>query len=236
MQFSGEQYVPGVTKKRLVDEHEARYAFALKSTAEKKVLDIACGTGYGSFELSKTASRVTGVDISEESIAYAQANYQRDNLQFIRASATDDLFPEGSFDVICSFETIEHLEKEPRQAYLSNLRRWLKPDGLLLLSTPNKIITSPFNDKPLNRFHVLEYTRAQLLNELKPYFSIEELYGQRLIKKSLTGFLVRKSMNVIQRVPILNFHLYDLANGPEILPFDPAFFEPRVFVAVCRKK
>lgn len=235
MQFSGEQYVPGITKKRLVDEHEARYAFACKFASGKKTLDIACGTGYGSYELSQTALDVTGVDLSEESIVFARSNFNRPNLTFIKSSACEPLFAPSSFDLIVSFETIEHLEAADRQKYLENLRTWLKPEGVLLLSTPNKRVTSPWNLKPLNKFHVLEFTRLALENELAPYFKIEKILGQRVVPKIYTYFVVRKFLRVLEKIFGFKNEIYDLGNGPEINEFGTGL-EPKIFVCVCRSK
>ena len=235
MIFTGEQFIPGILKPRLAEEHEARYALAKGLAVGKKVLDIACGTGYGAYELSQAAESVTGVDISEESIAFAKANYSRSNLTFIKASACQPLFAPANFDLITSFETIEHLEKNDRQKYLENLRSWLKPGGTLLLSTPNKRITSPWTQKPLNKYHILEFTLAGLESELSRYFDIEKILGQRLIPKIYTYFLVRKSIRVFEKIFHFKNEIYDLGDGPGINEFGPNT-EPRVFVCVCHPK
>lgn len=236
MNFTGEQFVPGIQKTRLVEEHQTRYAFAVPFAKDADVLDIACGTGYGTAELAKISKNAIGVDLSPESIEYARSHFTLPNLKFLQASATDDLFPPDSFDLICSFETIEHLTAEQRKEYLSNLRTWLRPNGVLLLSTPNHKITSPFTAKPLNPYHMHEFTLEGLIDEVTPFFDVRKALGQRLIKKIMVGYFVRKSIHAMQRILGRSFHIYDLANGPAILPFDPAKTEPRIFVLVCGPK
>jgi len=236
MQFTGEQFIPGISKKRLIDEHESRYQWVAQFTQDKIVLDIACGTGYGSNIIAANAKKVFGVDISNESIAYAKEHYKKDNVHFVLGSATDsEIFTKAQFDIICSFETIEHLTKEERVKYLINLKSWLKPNGLLVLSTPNKIITSPFTEKPLNPYHVIEFEQESLLNELFPYFSIEDIFGQRIIKKIYTYYFVWKMVHAIQKIFNYNFHIYDLANGPQITTYTKKQV-PRIFILRCIPK
>ncbi len=234
MKFTGEQFVPELSKKRLIDEHMARYNFAKKYVEKRAVLDIASGTGYGSSLLSQKARKVTGVDLSRESIEYAKDRFQKSNIEFICASATDELFEDESFDVICSFETIEHLEKEDRIKYLKNLNKWLKKDGVLLLSTPNKKITSPFTKKPVNKFHVLEYDYEGLKEELSPYLGVDKFYGQRLIPKFYSYRIIRKIINTISR--LINIQkIYTDYYSAEISEFNSERQEPRIFFVKCKK-
>ena len=236
MQFTGEQFIPGISKKRLIDEHESRYQWAIQYTHNKNVLDIACGTGYGCDKIATNAKLIIGVDISSDSIKYAREHYKKDNMRFILDSATNsELFTKGQFDVICSFETIEHLTKEERVKYLQNLKSWLNPNGLLLLSTPNKLITSPFTKKPLNPYHVIEFEQETLLNELFPYFQVEGIFGQRIIKKLYTNYFVRKGIHVIQKILRHNFHIYDLAKGSQIIAYTNKQV-PRIFILRCIPK
>ncbi len=118
-------------------KHVERYLFALKYCRDKKVLDAACGCGYGSNILSKEANTVLGVDYSQEAIDYAKKYWIAENISFQRFDLNGDLTSLGDFDVIVSFETIEHLDIpiiETCQKFYNALR----VGGLLILSHPEK--------------------------------------------------------------------------------------------------
>lgn len=237
MKFTGENFVPGITKKRLISEHINRYDYACEYAQNKIVLDIACGTGYGSDILRKKAKKVFGVDISAKSIDYAKKKFKHNNLEFIKASATDEhLFSENSFDFVCSFETIEHFDYDSRRKYLMNLRKWLKPNGYILFSTPNKIITSPYTHKPLNKFHKLEFTKDKLNSELKEFFVIKKIMGQRLVPKIFTKFFIRKFISLIQRIIQKDFGIYTTRSSSKVKSYNKNKFEPRIFVVLCQNK
>src|SRR6476646_7185805 len=112
MEFTGERYVPELDWPDLSYEHWHRYLWASQFVAGKDVLDVACGEGYGSNFLAKTAGRVVGVDISQETVDHAKNTYNQPNIEFYQGSA--GAMPiEGTylFDIIISFETIEHLDE-----------------------------------------------------------------------------------------------------------------------------
>lgn len=237
MEFTGEQVVPGITKQRLIDEDIARYQFATNYARGLSVLDIASGTGMGTAMLGTVATRVVGVDISTESIAYAKEHHQSDNIEYILGSADDSaLFSDATFDIIISLETIEHLDALAREAYLANLSRWLKVGGTLILSTPNKRVTSPFRDVPDNEFHVLEFTKEALCKEVGAHFSVEQILGQRQIPKLATIPLIRRFIHVVSRITGQYRTLYTLSGGAEVIHYDANRTEPRIFVLVCKKR
>jgi ubiquinone/menaquinone biosynthesis C-methylase UbiE len=161
-------------------EHVSRYIFALQFVENKDVLDVACGTGYGLPFLRGKASRVVGVDASEEALLEAK-NVCDDKTSVLLADALRLPFPDKTFDVVTSFETIEHLHE--RQEFLREIKRVLKINGLLVLSTPNANYTKPVNGKPTNPFHVFEYTPEELEMELRSHFLIESFLGQKLSNK-----------------------------------------------------
>lgn len=158
-------------------EHAARYVFSLPYVENKAVLDIACGTGYGIAILKKTADRITGVDVDPEAAAEARAECD-DRADVLLGDGLGLPFADESFDVITSFETLEHLHE--RSMFLAELHRVLKTGGVLLLSTPNANYSQPVNGVPANPFHVHEYTPAELRGELKAKFVIEGFLGQTL--------------------------------------------------------
>lgn len=158
-------------------EHAARYVFALPFVDGKSVLDIACGTGYGIGLLRSKARFVTGVDIDPGAAKEAK-NECGDNGVVMLGNGLGLPFEDNSFDVITSFETLEHLHD--RSKFLAEQRRVLQPGGMLLLSTPNANYTRPVNGKPSNPFHVFEYTPKELLAELEKHFVVSQILGQKL--------------------------------------------------------
>jgi len=158
-------------------EHAARYFYALPIVENKRVLDIACGTGYGVGLLGSKARSVVGVDVDLVAVRGAK-NECSENASVLIGNGLGLPFADHSFDVVTSFETLEHLHE--RQAFLFELKRVLRPGGTLVLSTPNANYSQPVDGKPSNPFHIHEYTPQELLSELDRYFSISELLGQSL--------------------------------------------------------
>jgi len=158
-------------------EHAARYMFALPHVTDKAVLDIACGTGYGVGLLQTKAAVVIGVDIDAEAIKDARAECGP-NSAVLLGNGLGLPFANNSFDVITSFETLEHLHERTR--FVQELRRVLRRGGILFLSTPNAIYTRPVNGIPSNEFHIHEYTPQELRAELGSHFEINSLRGQSL--------------------------------------------------------
>ncbi len=162
-------------------EHTARYSFALSFVKNKNVLDIACGTGYGLAFLKQEAESVTGVDVDAEAARQALGECDSDKTRVLLGDGINLPFQGESFDVVTSFETLEHLHT--RSEFLAELKRVLTPDGTLLLSTPNANYTKPVNGKPANPFHIFEYKPDELRAELEGHFKIEEFLGQTLDEK-----------------------------------------------------
>jgi ubiquinone/menaquinone biosynthesis C-methylase UbiE len=174
--FTGERFVPGV-KGEIWVEHWHRYHFARRWAEGKRVLDVACGEGYGSALLARGAAHVTGVDVSEEAIAHARGAYSAlGNVAFERASCTQLPLAAGSVDVAVSFETIEHIAEQ--EAFLAELARVLSPGGVLVLSCPNR---AEYSDRRGfdNPFHVKELYRAELAQLLAARLPETVWYGQR---------------------------------------------------------
>ncbi len=158
-------------------EHAARYVYALPFVGGKRVLDIACGTGYGIGLLRKHASYVVGVDI-DASAAQEAKKETGDNGAVMLADGLGLPFADDTFDTVTSFETLEHLHS--RREFLAELRRVLTPGGKLLLSTPNALYSKPVNGIPANPFHIHEYEPGELRAEIEGHFEIESFVGQDL--------------------------------------------------------
>ena len=152
------------------------YHFAGEFGKDKKIMDYGCGPGYGSEILSKYAKKVIGVDIRTKAIDYARRTYQQSNLTFQVISPSKPLpFKEKYFDVIISSHVIEHIPDV--NTYLCELKRILKINGKLIISTPNrKFRLLPFQ-KPYNPYHIREYTPKSLKKELKNNFHTVEIKG-----------------------------------------------------------
>ena len=182
MEFTGERVVPGKTPQTIYDEHIYRYIFAAGLTEDKVVLDVACGTGYGTgYMMEKGAREVVGVDISVAAVDYARERFGTNNeASFVCADAIRLPFVDNTFDVVVSFETIEHIRQYGK--FLGECRRVLKENGLLVCSTPNRRIFSPNLAKPLNTFHVREFWPEEFCRLLRRYFAHITLYGQCDVK------------------------------------------------------
>ena len=156
--------------------HASRYSFAGPYVAERRVLDIACGTGYGMAILRASARSVVGVDADLDAVRVAAGN-SSGGVALV-GDGRRLPFPDGAFDAVTSFETIEHLEERDR--FLSELRRVIQPDGVCVLSTPNANYTEPIDGRPRNPFHVHEYTPEELDDALRRQFAGVEMLGQEL--------------------------------------------------------
>jgi GT2 family glycosyltransferase/ubiquinone/menaquinone biosynthesis C-methylase UbiE len=185
MQFTGERYVPTLTGP-IKYEHLHRYAIASQLTPGKDVLDLACGEGYGTSLLARTAASAVGVDNSAEAINYASRRYTRSNLSFVLGTCYSIPLSTGSVDVVASFETIEHHDKP--EEMMREVRRVLRPNGLLVISTPDRLT---YSDQPsyTNPFHVREFYYDEFRSLLKKYFGSVEIYGQRLASASFVHSL-----------------------------------------------
>lgn len=165
--------MPDATESGIVALHLKRYVFAEKWARGKRVLDAACGVGYGTAELARVAREVIGVDVSEEAIAYARQRYAGPNITFELGDVTQLPHPDGSFDLVCSFETLEHVHDAP--AAIQEAARVLRTDGVYVASTPSVARTTA---TPVNPFHTTEYAPDDFASLLRASFGEVELYGQ----------------------------------------------------------
>ncbi len=163
-------------------EHLHRYAIAMELVKAKKVLDIACGEGYGARLMAGTAAHVTAMDIDDATIQKAKAKYKAPNLDFRTGSIEQVGAGNGSFDIITCFETLEHLEEHDK--VLQELKRLLVPGGTLVISTPEK---ANYSDRTgyKNPFHKKELYGDEFKNLLKRFFLHVNFYHQASFSGSL---------------------------------------------------
>jgi len=176
-EFTGERVVPGQVDPDLLNEHLARYAFAARLCRHKKVLDLGCGTGYGTAELARHALFTTGVDVSADAIGVARRDFAARNLSFLRASCTQLPFPDAAFHLVAAFEVIEHLSAWPRM--LDEARRVLKPGGQFIVSTPNRLYYAESRKQTgPNPFHDHEFEFDEFRLALEGVFPSVSLFLQ----------------------------------------------------------
>lgn len=183
MECTGERYMPEVDGDWTL-EHTHRYLLACELARDKAVLDIACGEGYGARMLADTAKSVAGVDISKESVELATARYPHPRLSFMQGDAVSIPLADASVDLVISFETIEHLADH--DGMLREIKRVLRPGGLLLISSPDKY---QYSDLPgfVNQYHVKELYRDEFIELLRERFKHTRTLGQRMVFGSLTA-------------------------------------------------
>jgi len=181
LEFTGERFTPECVRE-IWYEHWHRYVFARAFAQGRRVLDAACGEGYGSAMLAASAASVLGVDIAESAIAHARQRYaQQANLRFEQGDCTALTCGDAQFDLIVSFETLEHVAAQ--EELIAGFARALAPGGLLIVSSPDK---RTYSEKSgfRNEFHVRELYRDELLDLLRPHFPFVRLYGQKLLFQS----------------------------------------------------
>jgi O-antigen biosynthesis protein len=219
MEFTGERFIP-TEQGKIRLEHYHRYAALLHLVSGKEVLDVACGEGYGSFFMADIANAVVGIDISDEAVKHASAKYKKSNLTFRQGSVTNLHLADASFDVVVSFETIEHLSEQSQM--LAEIRRVLRYNGVLVISSPNRPIYSEESGEH-NEFHVKELDFCEFDELLKVQFPIIQYYGQRMLMGSVIQ-PIDGGQNAFQA-----WH----DNGENLKPNGGQFADPVYFLAVC---
>jgi ubiquinone/menaquinone biosynthesis C-methylase UbiE len=172
-----ERYVPGSSDFLTGYEHIHRYFLAQKQSLGKRVLDLACGEGYGSSILAQNALHVTGIDICPKTIRQAQKKYRAQNLHFQVGSIEKlPLAGQHLFDLVVCFEAIEHISAQ--KELLQEVKRVLAPGGLFIASTPNKPVYSERGTRE-NPHHLKELTFEELDQLLAPVFQHRAYFGQK---------------------------------------------------------
>jgi 2-polyprenyl-3-methyl-5-hydroxy-6-metoxy-1,4-benzoquinol methylase len=155
--------------------HQKTYLFALDYVGAKNVLDFGCGDGYGTRMLAERSAVILGIDVDPAAIELARKKYSHPSLAFRHIGGLPLPFESESFDVVLSFQVIEHVDDVP--FYLEEIHRILKKGGRFLLTTPNAKSRLLFFQNPWNKHHLREYTPGQLTQVLTPDFQIEHVHG-----------------------------------------------------------
>lgn len=187
-----EHYVQSSESYLIYLMHVATYNFAIKYISGKNVLDMGCGTGYGTASIADKCASICGVDISDEAVAYATEKYQADNLAFKTIRKVEDAplpFSDGSFDVVLSFQVIEHIP-DPA-TYLEEIRRVLRPGGVFIVATPDRATRLLPLQRPWNKFHVHEYSGREFAGLIARYFSNVQLLNMSGTRSILDMELIR---------------------------------------------
>jgi SAM-dependent methyltransferase len=217
-EFTGERYVPGQGGCQIAYEHLHRYAFAAPLARGKRVLDIACGSGYGAALLAREADRVTAFDLDPAVVARVKAGAQPSNLDLLAAHAGHLPLRPRVADLVTAFEVIEHV-RDPEEL-VRETARVVRPDGTVLISTPNRAVYSDARDYR-NPYHVREFYREEFLQLLRGSFAEVGLLEQQLRAGSMIG---RSGAGATNAAVLLTRPLPD-NDRPES--------EPMYFLAVC---
>ena len=155
--------IPEETSRKFYAQHLKPYEFLKNETTGKKILEVGCGDGYGSAYLAEAANKVIGIDYEQEVIAQAKNKYCLPNLSFTYMDATNLEFKDATFDIICSFQVIEHIPEDKLLNYLFEIKRVLKRGGKFYVSTLNlnHTMKSPLSYKK-NAAHCKEFTFEEL--------------------------------------------------------------------------
>ena len=237
LEWTGERFLPWINEATIAYEHLHRYAYAARFVKNKRVIDLACGEGYGARILAETASHALGVDIDELTVQHATKKYGNARLKFVRGSITNvPGADDHSFDVAVCFEAIEHIDDHEK--LLQEVKRLITPDGLFIVSTPNKAIYQQVSLEE-NPFHVKELEFEEFKGLLGWYFKHRQFLGQRIHPGSsiwpihpsetprVREFVIARRdgefqfIGAEQRVPL--YYIALASDAPEIVRYEGSF-------------
>ena len=232
-----ERAVPGEASRLTMAHHEARYRFAQTYCDGKVVLDAGCGAGYGTARLASAARLVVALDLSLDAVQHAAAEHRRENIIFVAARCESLPFAASAFDVVCLFEVIEHVPDDER--LMAEVCSVVKPDGVLIASTPNRLGSTEPESNP---FHLRAYSEAEFRAFLERWFAdvciLHQVPGRvdaRSVARRLDVFGLRRLLCRGSLAVRLKDKLLPRAHATEFVQPDGDGPEPDYITAVCRK-
>lgn len=203
--WTGERYLPWMGGAEIHYEHLHRYCYASIFSPGRKVLDIACGEGYGSSILSRNAASVIGIDKDFDAIFHANRKYGKENTRFVVGTLEHIPLKKESVDIITCFESIEHISNH--ELLLREIKRILSPGGIFIVSTPDKKNT--VNDqRDENPFHVKELFFDEFVDILKSFFQYTSVLGQAICPISRLFPIGLKNSRTVE-----NYYVYREEDG-----------------------
>ena len=195
LEFTGERMTSAV-EGPIEFEHYHRYCLARDLCRGRDILDVASGEGYGTALLASVARSATGVEIDVKTVAHAKNNYQFPNLRYLQGDALALPLADASVDVVVSFETLEHVTDQNR--FLTEVRRVLRPEGLFIVSTPDRAVYSAAGTNP-NPYHIHELTEPELRILLQVRFAHLCVLAQRPVLGSVLAAQDAKTWRSYER-------------------------------------
>ena len=157
--LTGERTIPDLDIENYwFRRHEVVYQRLAPRCAGREVLEAGCGEGYGADLIAGVAQRVVAVDYDEAAVVHVRSRYP--GVEVMRANLAALPLPDASVDIVVNFQVIEHLWDQGQ--FVAECARVLRPSGLLMVSTPNRITFSPGRDTPINPFHTRELNADEL--------------------------------------------------------------------------
>ncbi len=175
LSLTGERTVPGLAEENYwFRRHEVVYQRLMDHCAGRDVLEAGSGEGYGADLIANVARRVIALDYDDSAVAHVRARYPR--VEMRQGNLAELPLDDGAVDVVVNFQVIEHLWDQSQ--FVDECARVLRPSGVLLMSTPNRITFSPGRDTPINPFHTRELNAAELTELFTDAgFAIEAMLG-----------------------------------------------------------